>query len=220
MIKCAVFDLDGTLLNSHGVWTRSTTRCLENHGKKPDPDLGELLFKMNLEMAAQHLIDRYGVDRSVEELCDEIDSIAAEEYMHSLRVFDGVPKLLKELKAAGVGVTIATVTDRHCVEGAILNNGIAELVDGIVTTREAGAEKDKPDVYLKAAALCGGTAEDSIVFEDAPHGLITAGKAGFKSVGVAIGKTDLKRNEIAEVSDVVIDDFSAVSAADLFAELA
>lgn len=59
MIRAAVFDLDGVVLDSMSIWRDLGARYLLHRGLTPEPGLGELLFSMSMEQGADYLRTHY-----------------------------------------------------------------------------------------------------------------------------------------------------------------
>ncbi len=184
MIHAALFDLDGTLLDSMPYWEHTGNLYLESVGVTPEPDLAQTLFAMTLPQAAEYMRVHYELPLTDEQICKGIDQIIAGFYKNDVLTKAGITDVIEALRNRGVKIGIATVTDRHLVEAALQRLKITHLFDGICTTTEAGHGKDRPDVYVKLAERLGATPQTSLVFEDALHALKTAKRAGFVTVGV------------------------------------
>lgn len=59
MIRSAIFDLDGVVLDSMSIWRDLGARYLLHRGLTPEPGLGELLFSMSMEQGADYLRTHY-----------------------------------------------------------------------------------------------------------------------------------------------------------------
>ncbi len=68
MIKGVIFDVDGVLLNSMPVWENLGELYLDHLGIEAEKNLGETLFEMSLEEAADYLISHYNLEKTVEEV--------------------------------------------------------------------------------------------------------------------------------------------------------
>ncbi len=183
-IKGAIFDADGTLLDSMPIWMCIGSRWLESKGIRPEPDLGGKLFALTMKEAGVYLKENYGIPMEVPEIVAEINDMIEEIYLNETPLKPGVLEMLDWLKSQGIGMAVATATDLELIEGALRRLGVLPYFQEIFTCSQIGAGKDKPDIYLKAAERLGTAPEDTWVFEDALHGLLTARRAGFRTVGV------------------------------------
>lgn len=216
MIRGAIFDLDGTLLDSNPYWDRAPELWLAARGKQAAPGLGRTVFTMTLPEAADYLIREYALPQTPDEIMDGVNSLMERAYLEEIPLKPGVTALLDALGRRGIPCAVASVTDRPLVSGALRRHGLLERFAGVVTTAEAGAGKQAPDVYLRAAALLGTPPAETLVFEDAPHALRTAKAAGFRTVGVFDAAADAAA--VRALSEVYLPDFSDLGALDALME--
>ena len=180
----AIFDLDGTLLDSMPVWETLGERYLQAHGKKALPGMRADTALLSMRQTADYFIERYGVPGTQQSVMDEINAMAADDYLHRVPAKPYVPEYLAHLKANGVNLCLATATDRPLVEGALKRLDLLSFFDRIFTCTEFGVGKDRPDIFFAAMEFLGGVQENSMVFEDALHAIETAGTAGFRITAV------------------------------------
>ena len=211
MIRGAVFDLDGTLLDSNPYWARVPVVYLASLGKKAEPDLAKTVFSMTLPEAREYLIRKYDLKVSPEEFSSGIAGLMENFYRSEIPMKDGVPGLLGALKERGIPCAIASVTDRPLVEAALSRFGLLQDFQAIVTTAEVGVGKHAPDVYLRAAEKLGSRVPETLVFEDALHALKTAKGAGFRTVGVFDRAMEEHIEEVKSFSDCYLENFSDLS---------
>ena len=208
MIRGAIFDLDGTLLDSNGFWERAPEAWLAALGKRAKPGLGRAIFSMTLPEAADYLIAEYGLAQTPEEIAAGVNAAMERFYRQDVPLKPGVPALLRALGERGVPCAVASVTDKALVETALARFDLLPCFAAIVTTEEAGAGKRSPDVYLLAAERLGAKPGETLVFEDALHALSTAKNAGFRTVGVFDTASADMQAEIRAVSEFYLPDFS------------
>jgi len=187
-VKAAIFDMDGTLLDSMTMWSNVPFLYLEQKGIKNIPDRKQLWdeFKvLSLQDAAKIFQKKYGFEQDCQKIIEEIDDLVYEQYAKVIQAKPGVKKFLSALKKAKIPCGMATATDRRCVEVALANLKLSDYIDTIATCSEAGASKDNnPAVYDMIAQRFSCKREECIVFEDALHGVRTARAAGYKVLAV------------------------------------
>ena len=206
MIKGAIFDFDGTLVDSMFIWDTFGEDYLRTLGKEPKENLTEALKTFTLEQAAEYYREHYGVTLSVEKIVDDINEMVAKLYRTKVTLKDGVREFLETLKSQGVKMCVATVTDRHIAEDVLLRLGIRDFFDGILTCAEVGYNKETPHIYRKALEALGTKKEETVVFEDALHALMTAKKDGFP-VAAVYDKHEPRQIKMRAAADYYISDY-------------
>lgn len=207
MIKGAIFDLDGTLLDSMFLWDNVAQDYLRSLGKEPKENLKEILETFSLEQAAVYLQEHYGVTLSVKEMIDGINKTAEHYYTDTVPLKPGVADLLENLHAHGVRMCIATVTDRHLAQAALNRLGVAAYFSEIFTCAAVGHSKQEPFIYREAQKHLGTEKAETIVFEDSLYALKTAKTDGFVTAAV-FDIHEEKQNELKALADYYITDFS------------
>lgn len=208
MKRAAVFDVDGTLLNSMSVWEDLGVRYLKRSQIEPEPDLGEILFPMTVEEGVKYIKKRYGLSMECEEIMDEIMEIVRDFYFYEVSLKEGAEEVLKELKRCKIPMAIATSGERALVETAFERLGIRKYFQAILTCTEVGAGKREPLIYQKAAAVLGAAPEETWVFEDALYAIKTAKAAGFHTVGVYDRSSQKEWKEIITEADISVKTFA------------
>ena len=207
MIKGAIFDLDGTLLDSMFIWDTIGEEYLRSLGKEPHEDLKETFMTLTLEEAAEYYREHYGVTLSVKEIVDGVNAMVEQTYRTKVTLKPGISEYLAWLKENGVRMCVATVTDRYLVEETLERLGVRHYFSEIFTCAEVGFGKDKPIIYQKALEHLGTEKSDTYVFEDMPFALNTAKTDGFPTVGI-YDRHEAHQDELKELADYYIFDFT------------
>ena len=207
MIKGAIFDLDGTLLDSMFIWDTIGEEYLRSLGKEPHEDLKETFMTLTLEEAAVYYREHYGVTLSVKEIVDGVNAMVEQTYRTKVTLKPGIAEYLAWLKENGVRMCVATVTDRYLVEETLERLGVRHYFSEIFTCAEVGFGKDKPVIYQKALEHLETEKRDTYVFEDMLFALNTAKTDGFPTVGV-YDRHEAHQDELKELSDYYVLDFT------------
>jgi HAD superfamily hydrolase (TIGR01509 family) len=206
MIKGAIFDLDGTLLDSMSVWDTIGEDYLRSLGIEPRENLAETFKTFTLEESAEYYRTHYGVTLSVEEIVNGVNLMIEDFYRNTVLLKEGVADFLARLSNDGVKMCIATVTDKYLVEAALIRLNVRQYFGEIFTTAEVGCGKNDPKIYRTALAYLGTEKQETLVFEDVLHALMTAKNDGFSVVAV-YDEHESRQNEMRLVADYYILNF-------------
>ena len=207
MIRAAVFDVDGTLLDSMPIWRDVGARYLRSLGLAPEPGLADILFPMSFEEGAWYLKDRYGLGQSQEEVQAGVSAIIDGFYRREVALKPGAAAFLAKLAERGIPMALATTGDPPLVAAALDRLGVAGYFSRTFTCAELDTTKRRPDIYLAAAAYLGAAPAETAVFEDVLHALRAAGDAGFFTVAVEDAESRGDREAIRACAKVYLRDF-------------
>lgn len=182
--KAAIFDLDGTLIDSMGVWERIDIEFLKRRGRDVPRDYMEAVKALDYARAAEYTIARFGLDESAQDVMDEWHAMAVQAYSRDIGLKDGALALLEDMRAHGLRIGLATASAQELYRPVLQNNGIYHYFHAFATTGEAGKGKGHPDVYWLCARRLEVLPQDCIVFEDILAGVKAARAAGMRVVGV------------------------------------
>ena len=184
MTKAAIFDLDGVLLDSMGIWNDLGARYLRSLGVTPENGLNEILFSMSMEQGAEYLRTHYALPQTAAEVQTGIETMLRDFYYNEVPAKAGAGGLLAVLSARGIKMAAATSSPRGHVTRALERLGLLGYFEKIFTTTDVGVSKHEPTIYLLAAQALDVAPAETVVFEDSLYALKTAKAAGFYTVGV------------------------------------
>lgn len=206
-IKGAIFDLDGTLVDSMGVWHRIDDEFLGRRGFPADESYKQAVKTMKYETAAHYTIERYGLSETPEEVMAEWDSMALHEYRYNIKCKPGAAEFLNELKKRGIKIALATVSHRALLEAVLKGNHIFGLFDVLTDVSQVSRGKEEPDLYWFAAKQMELEPEECIVFEDVLLGIDSAKRGGFYTCGVKDHSSYAEELEIRRLADCFVENF-------------
>ena len=206
-IRGAIFDVDGTLLDSMFIWDTIGEAYLRSIGYQPKENLNETFKNMSLRQAARYYQTEYGVTQSIDEIMDGVNAMLERYYRFEVPLKPGVAELLERLRQSGVKLCIATATDRHLVEAALDRCGVLSCFGEIFTCNEVGHGKDEPDIFEAALRFLGTRREETLVFDDALYAVRTAKEAGFP-VAAVYDSHERSQAEVRARSDLYLEDLT------------
>ena len=207
-LQSAIFDMDGTLLDSMYVWRDLSANILRDLGYEPEPDLRDIVKVLTIPDGARYCKEHYRMKESVEEIVAMTDTRMEDFYSHHVRTKPGVERFLSLLKMEGVDMYVATNTDRRLAEAGLRHAGIDSYFRGLVTCDDVGIGKaESPLIFEHALTRLRGRKETTVVFEDALHCIRTAKAAGFRVCAVYDPSAEDDQEEIRSLADTYIQSF-------------
>lgn len=215
-MKAAIFDMDGTLVESLDVHIDAYLRVFKAHNISAEKSFIIARFGMTAEEIFREILAAKGLQLDAKKL-------AKEKYSNYLKMLDrlkplpGAIGLLTKLREKGIKIAVASGSGRENLDITLEKAGMLEYADAIVSANEVGKGKPDPAVFLKAAEMLGAEPADCVVFEDAVYGIQAAKAGGMKSVGMLTGyatrqeleneSPDLILNDLTEFDDSKIEQF-------------
>ena len=205
----AIFDLDGTLLDSMYVWTRVDEIYFARHGMAVPEDYGRALAGLSYRESAEYTMRRFGFPGPWEEIVREWTELAREEYAFRVPLKAGAREYLTALKRCGVKLAVATALPEYLYRPCLTNLGVLELFDALCSTDDTGGRgKGNGEVFLLAAERLGVAPEHCAVFEDVPEGIRGAKRAGMRAFCVLDEASRHAHSEMAEMADGVVERYA------------
>lgn len=203
----AVFDMDGTLVDSMPYWQRCGAEYLESKGIKPEPGLwGELSIRSN-EECALYFQEHYGITDSAEEIIQASNHIMREHYRLDIPAKPGVPEYLGKLANAGVVMSVCSATMIPLVEMTLTRLGLRQYFRYITSCDEVNAGKDRPDVFQLALSRLSAQPEEAVMYEDSDFGIRTASALGMHVAAVYDPSCQTPPEIIRGICETYIEDY-------------
>ncbi len=204
-IKGAIFDLDGTLVDTMPVWENIGYEYITKKGFKADKIDNYIFKNLSLHQSALYFKQKFGVPESVEEIIEEVSDMTLDFYCNA-EPREGAVEFLQFLEACGAKACVATATERPLAEAVLKANGMMQYIDKIYTCTEIGHGKDESTIYDMALNHLGTSKKNTYIFEDALHAAKTALGAGYKVVGI-YDPSEAKTAELEAIADDYIKDY-------------
>ena len=204
-ITGAIFDMDGTLLNSMDYWATAADEYLSSIGIIPKEATTRRFLEDGMKSWYEFCQREFGLNAPFDEAKRGIYRIMDERYRTVVALKDGVLEMLDALYEKGIPMCLATATDRASVEAILARLGIEKYFSRIFTSGEVGAGKREPRIYNVALEYLGTDKETTYVFEDAIYAMRTAYSNGFKVVGVYDKNVYASAEEIQKNCHIFLD---------------
>ena len=210
MKKFAIFDLDGTLVDSMGYWKNLSVEYLTLMGVKDVPaDILERIKPMTVKESASLFVSEFSLDATPQQVAAEIAGIMSRHYIEDIPIKPGVAAYLEKLAAKGVRMCVASATVEPLIDACLVRLGIRQFFEFTLSCDTVGAGKKSPLVYQRAAEMLGTGAGETVVYEDAFFAARTAKDAGFEVCAVYDRISHDGWEELREICDSEIVSWEA-----------
>lgn len=183
-VRGAVFDFDGTIMDSMPDWAGKMLHLLNAHGVTYPDDIIRTITPLGDGGSARYFIEKLGLDMTPQDIQAELDAYALPKYRDTILPKPGVVAVLQALRAAGVPVCILTASPQHMIRPCLARNGLTEYFRFAWCCDDLGMKKNQSEIYARTCAELGTAPENTLFFDDNLLALATASKAGMLSVGV------------------------------------
>lgn len=205
-LQGVIFDLDGTLLDSTGMWRQVDGRLMAHYGKEVPPDLSETVQRMSIEEFSQFFVEEFDLPVTPEQIAQQVADMVAEEYREKLQLKPHVPEILDWLDQQDIPYGVATATYGGTGRGGAAAAHVWERLRFLLTEQNAGAPKTQPRIFQLAAQKLHLGRRQIAVVEDSLHALEGAKNGGFFTIGIADPENAPVWKEICATATVHIHD--------------
>lgn len=212
-ITGAIFDCDGTLVDSMGMWRQVVEGLLVKRGRPVPPEFFGRTEAVSLWDGCKLAHEEYGLGTDIPSLYEELCADIREAYTH-VPLMPGAREFLQELADAGVPMVMASSTPVRELRSCLEFHGLAGFFRDVVSTEDVGGrDKEFPDVYEEALRRLGTPKETTWVFEDAPFGVQTSRRAGFHVVGLMNDHDGRREEDVRPYCNIYAHGFAELSLA-------
>ena len=207
IVRGAIWDIDGTIIDSMPIWRDIGARYLRRQGLVPEAGLGDILFPMTISEGINYLRSRYGLKEAEQDIRDGLMKEISCFYREQVPAKDGVKDILAFLNKKSIPMALATVGDPDLGKAALSRLGLDRYFRLIRTCDQLGTSKKEPCIFLECAKLLGSKPEETLVFEDVYHAVHTVHEAGFIVAAVEDEESRDRKGAIMAEADLYISSY-------------
>ena len=183
-IDSVIFDMDGTLIDSTGLWHEIDKKFFARRGMELPSDYAQNIVHLGLTQAAKFTKEHYGIKESEQEIMDEWHQMSIDMYRNDVELKEGAIELLEFFKKHNIPMAIATANDDTLYMPCIERLGIGKYFVHIADVNNVKEGKQSAKIYEYLAGKMSTKKENTLVVEDMPTCIKTAFSNGFITVAV------------------------------------
>ena len=209
LIRAAVFDLDGTLIDSAQIWREVDEEFFARRGMSVPEGYAEEIAHLGFAESAALTVRRHLPQEDAAAIVEEWRALSLSKYREEegARYFKpGAAELVAAMRAAGLRLCVATASSPEFFLPILRAGGIADLFDAFVTVADAGKNKSFPDIFYRSAQQLHVPTASCAVFEDNAKALAAAKSAGMRTCAVYDGQAEAAWTAMCAEADLAVYD--------------
>lgn len=205
-LRGAIFDLDGTLVDSESNYCEADCALLQSYGADFTPAMKLKYVGYSNETMMRELRELYGIADDVETLVARKNALYLEIARKNTPVFPEMQRLLECLEVRGIPRAVATGSSPGVVREVLSMTGLKKFFDVVLSSDDVGRSKPAPDVFLEAARRLGTAPDETVVFEDSVYGVEAAVRGGFRCVAMPAYPEQRPRDPRYAMADLLVEE--------------
>ena len=201
-VEAVVFDLDGVLIDSEGVWNAARKEVALQRGGRWPPEAQRAMMGMSSTEWSAYMHDRLAVAMSPEKISGTVVARLAELYREHLPLIPGARETVIRL-ARVWPLALASSANRPLIELVLELAELRGCFVATVSSEEVRRGKPAPDVYLEAARRIDVPPVRCAAVEDSSNGLRSAAAAGMVIFAVPNREFPPAEDALALAADVL-----------------
>ena len=207
-MRYAIFDLDGTIVDSMSYWRGFVSAFIKEHNLQQREEYNDFTGTDWVEKLCEYLNKTFEMDMTPEKFMDWGMDYMMRMYANNVGFKPGAQQLLDTLQAQGVKMCVCSSTDRYLMEPVLQKYDLDKYFQFTVHCRQYGKEKNDPEIFTYCMNRLGAeNPADVAVFEDALYSAQTAKNAGFYVCGM-YDITEKKTDVLKEIADQYVTDWA------------
>lgn len=200
--KIYCFDLDGTLVNSMPYFKKAMLSIAEDEGLDYDESLIKILTPLGYVGGAKYYIEHFGLNYSVEEICEKVRGRLYDAYANDIYLKDGVREYLSKLTRDGARLFVLTASPHSVTDICLKHNGVFDLFESVWSVEDFKLTKSDVQIFFDVAKVIQCEPEEVNYFDDSLIALENAKSAGFITYGVYDSQSE---EELCRMRDTLAD---------------
>lgn len=204
----AVFDFDGTLVDSMPTWGEKMLRLLKMQNITPPKNLITTIATLGDSGSLDYFEKHFSLTMTREQMLKEMDEYALPRYANEIPLKEGVKQYLQALKESGIKLYLLTASPHKMFEPCLNRLGLTHLFETLYSSDDFALAKSNPQIYLELAKVLNTSPEQITFFDDNLVAITTAKSSGLKTVGVHDLTSEQDKKTIQKIADFYINSFT------------
>ena len=210
-ITGAIFDCDGTLLDSLGAWRSLETFLSHEAGVTPSAEEHELFTTFTIPEVARYFHEVYGLGKSNEGVSNLIKEYMLDYYRNKAALLPGVGQFLESCARANIAMSVASSTMSDCLEAGLSGAGIRQFFSHVLSVEDMGTTKREPLIFNRACELMGTEQKSTWGFEDSLYAMNTLRMANYPVLGIYDEGGEPSQTDVQTVATISVASFEEVA---------
>lgn len=215
-MKAALFDCDGTMLDSMPMWTNLSMDVMADYGIDLPREVERQTASMSHLDAARFYAKKYFNGQHVEDLQKRFSDHLYRAYHEQLQLKPGVRNLLDELHSRGIPMAVASSTDEALLLDCFDRLNLRSYFQFVQTVDNCGYSKDSDGYFATAVRAFGLRPQEIVFFDDALYAIKRAKACGLVTVAVEDADNADQMDLIKASGDYFISNAAQVDVEALF----
>lgn len=196
----AIFDLDGTIIDSMSMWEYVEEKYLLEVGISQNLNLSKEIKMLGIEEAAKKFKVLYNLKESEKNIVSRFESLIMLYYTNAVELKKGAKEFINDMQKDGIPIIVATSSSRFIAELVLSKFNMLDSFVGILSCQDFKTDKSKPDIFFEAIKILHSLPANTLVFEDSFYSAFTAFNYGFKVIGIYDKSNTEKQEDLKKLS--------------------